>query len=44
MPPVLLVEDRESLRAMLRSTLEAEGYAVEEAVDGKAALKATPVS
>jgi DNA-binding NtrC family response regulator len=40
MPPVLLVEDRESLRAMLRSTLEAEGYAVEEAVDGKAALKA----
>jgi DNA-binding NtrC family response regulator len=40
MPPVLLVEDRESLRSMLRSTLEAEGYAVEEAVDGKAALKA----
>jgi DNA-binding NtrC family response regulator len=40
MPPVLLVEDRESLRSMLRSTLEAEGYAVEEAIDGKAALKA----
>ena len=40
MPPVLLVEDRESLRSMLRATLEAEGYTVEEAVDGKAALKA----
>ena len=40
MPPVLLVEDRESLRAMLRATLEAEGYAVEEAHDGKAALAA----
>jgi DNA-binding NtrC family response regulator len=40
MPPVLLVEDRDSLRAMLRSTLEAEGYAVEEAADGPQAIKA----
>ena len=40
MPPVLLVEDRESLRAMLRATLEAEGYGVEEADNGKAALRA----
>jgi DNA-binding NtrC family response regulator len=39
MPPVLLVEDRDSLRAMLRSTLEAEGFAVEEAADGKRAAK-----
>jgi DNA-binding NtrC family response regulator len=39
MPPVLLVEDRDSLRAMLRSTLEAEGFQVEEAADGKRALK-----
>jgi len=39
MPSVLLVEDRDSLRAMLRSTLEAEGYAVEEAADGKRAIQ-----
>ena len=39
MPPVLLVEDRDSLRAMLRSTLEAEGFSVDEAVDGKRAVK-----
>jgi DNA-binding NtrC family response regulator len=40
MPPVLLVEDRDSLRAMLRSTLEAEGYTVEEASDGRRAIEA----
>ncbi len=40
MPPVLLVEDRDSLRAMLRSTLEGEGYAVQEAVDGDRATAA----
>jgi len=40
MPPVLLVEDRDSLRAMLRSTLEAEGFSVEEAADGKRAVEA----
>lgn len=40
MPPVLLVEDRDSLRAMLRSTLEGEGYAVEEAPDGERAIRA----
>jgi DNA-binding NtrC family response regulator len=40
MPPVLLVEDKQSLRAMLRATLEAEGYAVEEADDGGRAIKA----
>ena len=31
--PVLLVEDRDSLRAVLRDTLKAEGYAVLEAAD-----------
>lgn len=39
MPPVLLVEDRDSLRAMLRSSLEAEGFSVEEAADGKRAVQ-----
>ena len=33
--PVLLVEDRDSLRAVLRDTLKAEGYAVLEAADGE---------
>jgi len=40
MPPVLLVEDRDSLRVMLRSALEAEGFSVEEAGDGSRAIKA----
>ena len=39
MAPVLLVEDKDSLRAMLRATLEGEGFAVEEAADGRRALK-----
>lgn len=39
-PPILLVEDRDSLRAVLRETLEHHGYQVTEAADGKAALKA----
>ena len=40
MRPVLLVESRDSLRALLRATLEAEGFAVEEAADGLAAIAA----
>jgi DNA-binding NtrC family response regulator len=40
MPPVLLVEDRDSLRSMLRSTLEAEGFEVAEAPDGATATAA----
>ncbi len=40
MPPILLVEDRESLRAVLRTTLESEGFAVEEASDGRRAIEA----
>ncbi len=39
-PPVLLVEDRDSLRAVLKETLEHHGYQVTEAADGAAALKA----
>jgi DNA-binding NtrC family response regulator len=35
---ILIVEDKESLRAVLRKTLEAEGYGVDEAGDGRAAL------
>ena len=33
MPDVLVVEDKESLRAVLRRTLDARGYSVEEAGD-----------
>lgn len=39
-PPILLVEDRDSLRAVLKETLEHNDYQVTEAADGKAALKA----
>ncbi|MDH3592780.1 MAG: sigma 54-interacting transcriptional regulator, partial [Planctomycetota bacterium] len=38
--PILLVEDRDSLREMLRATLEAEGYKVEEAPNGRLACDA----
>jgi DNA-binding NtrC family response regulator len=40
MPSVLLVEDRDSLRNVLRSTLESQGFAVEEAADGRRAIEA----
>jgi len=40
MPPILLVEDRDSLRVMLKATLEGAGYDVDEAADGAAAIKA----
>jgi DNA-binding NtrC family response regulator len=40
MIPILLVEDRDSLREMLRTTLESEGYDVEEAADGRIAVDA----
>jgi DNA-binding NtrC family response regulator len=36
--PILIVEDKENLRSVLRKTLEAEGFAVEEAADGPSAL------
>jgi DNA-binding NtrC family response regulator len=39
MEPVLLVEDKAELRAMLRKALEKSGYAVEEAPDGDAAAR-----
>ncbi len=35
---ILVVEDKDNLRAVLRKTLEAEGYGVEEAGDGHTAL------
>ena len=40
MAPLLLVEDRDSLRAMLRATLEGAGYEVEEAADETSAIRA----
>ena len=43
-PPILLVEDKDSLRAMLRHALEAQGHTVIEARDqpeAEAALRAT---
>ena len=38
MEPLLLVEDKAELRAMLRKALERSGYQVEEAADGTAAI------
>src|SRR5713101_5713911 len=38
MPDILLVEDKESLRRVLRLTLENAGYTVSEAIDARAAL------
>jgi len=38
MEPVLLVEDKVELRAMLRKALERSHYLVEEAPDGRAAI------
>jgi DNA-binding NtrC family response regulator len=39
-PPILLVEDKDSLRAMLRHALEAQGHIVVEARDQPEALQA----
>src|SRR5580692_11681043 len=38
MEPVLLVEDKAELRAMLRKALERFGYVVDEAADGQSAI------
>jgi DNA-binding NtrC family response regulator len=38
MEPLLLVEDKSELRAMMRKALERAGYAVDEAPDGAAAI------
>jgi DNA-binding NtrC family response regulator len=38
MEPVLLVEDKAELRAMLRKALERAGYSVDEAPDGNSAI------
>src|SRR5215468_6518290 len=39
MEPLLLVEDKNKLRAMLRKALERNGFRVEEAPDGSAAIQ-----
>ena len=39
MEPLLLVEDKNELRTMLRKALERSGYAVDEAPDGTAAIQ-----
>jgi DNA-binding response OmpR family regulator len=39
MSDILLVEDKESLRQMLRMTLENAGYSVDEARDGAEARR-----
>lgn len=39
MEPLLLVEDKSELRAMMRKALERAGYAVDEAPDGTAAIQ-----
>ena len=39
MEPLLLVEDKTELRAMLRKALERAGYAVDEAPDGAGAIQ-----
>src|SRR6201988_5449872 len=39
MEPILLVEDKPELRAMLRKALERADYTVEEAPDGNAAIE-----
>jgi DNA-binding NtrC family response regulator len=43
-PPILLVEDKDSLRAMLRHALEAQGHAVVEARDQPEAVHALAAS
>ncbi len=40
MPVILVVDDEESVRTLLRDTLELDGYEVREAVDGPTALDA----
>ena len=43
-PPILLVEDKDSLRAMLRHALEAQGHVVIEARDQNEAMQALRTS
>jgi DNA-binding NtrC family response regulator len=43
-PDILVVEDKESLRGMLRKTLEARGYSVEESVDAYEARRKVQAS
>jgi DNA-binding NtrC family response regulator len=43
-PDILVVEDKESLRGMLRKTLEARGYSVEESADAYEARRKVQAS
>ena len=38
MPSVLIVDDEEAIRRLIRTTLEQAGYRVQEAADGKEGL------
>jgi len=38
-PKILITDDERNIRLMIRTALEAEGYAVEEAADGREALE-----
>lgn len=40
MPRILIVDDEDQLRAVLKEILEIEGYEVAEAADGRAAMEA----
>lgn len=39
MPAILIIEDTEAVRTMLRTVLEMAGYAVTEAVDGRIGIR-----
>ena len=42
MPSVLVVDDEEAIRRLIRETLEQAGYHVHEAADGKEGLDSIP--
>ena len=44
MTRILLVEDNEDVRSMLKEVLESEGYEVEEAISGTGALRSYAIS
>ena len=39
MPTILLIEDDDSVRALLRTTLTSSGYTVQEAVNGRHGIR-----
>ena len=44
MATILIIDDEEPIRALLRTTLEAAGYEVAEATNGKDAVRPSPLS